>query len=154
MVNITDSQDVLTQYIVDKLKANYAALTTAVDGEVGSADDVYYGDQEKFPRTPSICVEPGTLDRELQGVSYTALNTITFYIFVYHAKVQDNQLTRKEVQQVSEAVTALLHLDPQLGGYAIHSFAATNESGYVYRKDTQYRTNRITFQVTTKTRLR
>ena len=155
MPSVTDSPDVLCQFIVDKLKANYALLTAAVSGvTVSSPDDIYYGDQDKFPRSPSICVEPGTLDRELMGVSFRTNNTITFFVFVYHARVQDNQATRKEAQQISEVVTTLLNNDPQLGGNAIHSYTSTNESGYVYRKETMYRTNRITFQVFTKTRLR
>lgn len=150
----TDSVDLVVQYVIDKLKTNYAALTSAVGGQVGSADDVYYGDQEKFPRTPSICVDPGTMDRTLQGVSFRTDNNFVIYILVYHAKLQDNQLTRKEAQQVSEAIETLLHQDPQLGGLTIHSFCSRNESGYVYRRDTMYRTNRITFEPYSKTRLR
>jgi hypothetical protein len=154
LVNITDSMDTVAQYVVDKLKTNYAALTSMVDGEVGSSDDVYYGDQELMPRTPSICVDPGTEQRTLQGVSFRTDNNFVVYIYVYHAKIQDNQLTRKEVQQVSEAIATLLHQDPQLGGLVIHSYVALNESGYTYRGKTMYRTNRLTFEPYSKTRLR
>lgn len=154
MPNMTDSVDTITQYIVDKIKANYASLTGMVNGQVGDANDVYYGDQEKFPRTPSICVDPGPLQRTLQGVSFRTDNNFAIYILVYHAKIQDNQLSRKEAQQISEAITTLIHQDPQLGGLVIHSFCPLNESGYVYRQNTMYRTNRITFEPYSKTRLR
>jgi hypothetical protein len=150
----TDSMDLVAQYVVDKIKANYVSLTSMVNGSVGTADDVYYGDQDKFPRTPSICVDPGQRPRTLEGASYRSLNNFVLYIFVYHAKLQDNQLTRKEAQQVSEAIEDLLHADPQLGGLVIHSFCTNNESGYSYRNNTQYRTNRITFEPMSKTPLR
>jgi hypothetical protein len=153
MPSITDSVDTITQYVIDKLKANVAVLKSTSNVVVGT-DDIYYGDQEKFPRTPSICVDPGTRRRDLQGVSYRTDNNFTIYIYVYHAKLQNNQLTRKEAQQISEAIETLLHLDPQLGGLVIHSFCTTNESGYVYRQNTMYRTNRITFEPYSKTRLR
>lgn len=155
MVNITDSHDVLTQYIVDKLRTNYALLIAAVTGvAVPSPDDIYYGDQDKLPRTPSVCVEPLDTGRTLQGVSYRADNEFTWSIFVYHDKFQDNQLTRKECQQVAEVIVTLLHQDPQMGGNAIHSFAPSNESGYVFRAKTQYRANKISYSASTKTRLR
>lgn len=153
MPSITDSVDTITQYVIDKLITN-AALLKSTSGVVVGSDDIYYGDQEKFPRTPSICVDPGNRRRDLQGVSYRTDNNFTLYIYVYHAKVQDNQLTRKEAQQISEAIETLLHQDPQLGGNVIHGFCSLNESGYVYRQNTMYRTNRITFEPYSKTRLR
>lgn len=155
MVSITDSVDVVTQYIIDKIKAACIANDIVTSTNVAlAADDVYYGDQEKFPRTPSVCVDPGNRQRALQGVSYRTDNNFTIYILVYHAMLQDNQVTRKEVQQLAEAIETLLHADPTLGGNVIHSFCSLNESGYVYRNSTMYRTNRMTFEPYSKTRLR
>jgi hypothetical protein len=153
VVSITDSVDVVAQYVIDKLKANATVLKSSTNIVV-DPQDIYYGDQEKFPRSPSICVDPGNRARQLQGVSYRTDNNFTIYILVYHAKLQDNELTRKESQQISEAIETLLHSDPQLGGNVIHGFCSLNESGYVYRQNTMYRTNRITFEPYSKTRLR
>lgn len=153
MPSITDSVDVITQYVIDRLRTNAALLKTTTNVVV-DPQDIYYGDQEKFPRTPSVCVDPGNRQRTLQGVSFRTDNNFTIYILVYHAKIQDNQVTRKESQQISEAIETLLHNDPQLGGNVIHSFCSLNESGYVYRTNTMYRTNRITFEPYSKTRLR
>ena len=155
MVNITDSVDAVTSYVIAKIQAAATAQTLKTSSGVTLApEDVYYGDQEKFPRTPSVCVDPGNRQRDLQGVSYRTDNKFALYILVYHAKIQDNQLTRQEVQQLSEQIETLLHLDPQLGGLVIHSYCTLNESGYVYRQATLYRTNRITFEPYSKTRLR
>lgn len=153
MPSMTDSLDAVTQYVVDKLRANAAVLKSSSNVVVDAAD-IYFGDQDKMPRTPSICVDPGNRRRDLQGVSFRTDNNFTIYILVYHSKVQDNELTRKEAQQISEAVETLLHLDPQLGGLVIHSYCSLNESGYVYRQNTMYRTNRVTFEPYSKTRLR
>lgn len=153
MPSMTDSLDAATQYVIDKLKANASVLVTSTGVTVG-AEDIYYGDQDKMPRTPSICVDPNVRRRDLQGVSFRTDNNFVIHILVYHSKLQDNQLTRKEAQQISEAIETLLHQDPQLGGLVIHSFCSLNESGYVYRNNTMYRTNRITFEPYSKTRLR
>lgn len=152
-MTITDSMDVVTQYVIDKLKAN-ATLLRSSSNVVVDAQDIYYGDQEKFPRTPSICVDPNNRRRDLMGVSYRSDNNFSLYILVYHGKIQDNQASRQEAQQISEAIETLLHSDPQLGGNVIHSFCSLNESGYIYRQNTMYRTNRITFEPYSKTRLR
>lgn len=155
MVNITDSVDTVTQYVVDKIKiAATAHDIVTTSGVTLDSADIYYGDQEKFPRSPSVCVDPGSRTRTLQGVSYRTDNNFSIYILVYHAKIQDNQQTRKEVQQLSEQIETLLHADPTLGGYVVHCFCGLNESGYVYRQNTMYRTCRITFDVYSKTRLR
>ena len=153
MPSITDSVDVVAQYVIDRLKAN-ADLLRSTSNVIVDAADIYYGDQDKFPRTPSICVDPGNRRRDLQGVSFRTDNNFTIYILVYHSKLQDNQETRAEVQQISEAVETLLHQDPQLGGYVIHSYCTLNESGYVFRQNTMYRTCRITFEAYSKTMLR
>lgn len=155
MVNITDSMDTIAQYIIDLLKANVSLLKASVSNVgVPGVEDIYYGDQEKFPRSPSICVDVNSLQRTLQGFSYRSDNAFIVYIYVHHARIQGNQLTRKEAQQISEVITTLIHADPQLGGNVIHGFVSTNESGYTYRQNTMYRTNRLTYEPYTKTRLR
>lgn len=161
MVSLTDSLDEVAQFLVDLLNANLPLLKSE-DGKASMEESaaatmgpvVFYGDQEKLPVSPCICVDPGTRPRTLNGVSYTGTNDFTVYILVYHARVQDNQLTRKQVQQISEIAERLMMKDPQMGGLVIHCAVTENESGYVYRNNTMYRTNRITFTAMSRTRLR
>ena len=156
MTVLTDSLDLVTQYIVDKI------VTAAAAGAIKSADNlavltpgnVFYGDQVKYPATPAIAVEPGGRPRTLMEVSYRTENNFSVFIMCYHAGIQDNQLTRKQIQQISEGIETLIHQDPQFGGLLVHGFCENNDSGYVYRQSTMYRTNRISFSGYSKTRLR
>lgn len=152
---ITDSVDKVAQYIIDLLKANVAVLKSEDNVAQMVPSNIYYGDQEKFPEVPAICVDPGTRPRRLEGVSYRSHNDFNIYIMFYFAKVdQSNQDTRKQIQQIAEAAETLIHQDPQFGGLLIHGFCELNESGYTYRAGTMYRSNRVTFSGYSKTRLR
>lgn len=160
-VPLTDSLDDVAQAVIDKLVANVSLLVSSdLEASIPEAQAssncsmIFYGDQEKFPATPAICVEPVSRMRDLQGVSYRTDNNFTVYVMVFVAKVQDNQVTRKQAQTLSEVIEGLLHVDAQLGGLLINSFCSNNESGYVFRNNTMYRTNRITYTGYSKTRLR
>jgi len=154
---LTDSLDAVTQAVYDKL------VTAATAGTIRSSDslaildpaNIFYGDQAKYPAVPALAVEPNNRTRDLQGVSYRTENNFTVYLLFYHAVVgQSEQLTRKQIQEVSEVAETLIHQDPQLGGLLIHCFCVDNESGYTYRPGTLYRTNRVTFTGYSKTALR
>lgn len=162
----TDSLDAVTKQIITVLKTNIALLVSTDvgdDGRIASVADaaevigyppIYYGDQDKLPVTPCICVEPSNRLREYHQVSYRTTNSFSVYLLFYHSRVQDNQVTRAQIQQISEAAETLIHQDPQLAGLVIDGFCSNNESGYVYRQGTMYRTNRVLYEATTKTRLR
>ena len=119
--------------------------------------DVWYGDQDRIPRTPAVCVEPGDKQRALAGVPNMTENEFEVFILVYHNKAQDNQLTRKEVDQIGYDIELLVHQDLQLtnGGAPnmIHGFIRSHESGYTYKSNTLYRTARLTYYGKNKTSL-
>ena len=85
-------------------------------------------------------------------------NEFEVFIIVYHNKVQGNQLTRKECDQVGYQIEFLLHQDLQLKAgtanpFMIHGFVRSHESGYTYKNNTLYRTARLTYYVKNKTSL-
>jgi hypothetical protein len=154
---LTDSLDTVTQFLLDKITtAATAGTIKSVDGSVVlQPEDIFYGDQEKYPHVPAVAIEPNSRPRTLHGVSYRTDNNFTIYLLVYHASVaQSNQDTRQQVQQIAENIETLIHLDPQFDGLLIHGFCEMNESGYTYRQGTLYRTNRITYSGYSKTALR
>lgn len=140
----------LVEEIQARIEANKALFTTPVL-------DVFYGDQDMIRTTPTVCVEPSDKVRELAGVPNMTENTLEVFILVYHNKVQDNQDTRKEVDQLAYEIEFLLHQDLQMqvvgGPMLIHGFVMRNESGYAYKGKTLYRTARITFRGRNKTSL-
>jgi hypothetical protein len=142
---------VITQLLVDKIEAAKATFRIPVI-------DVYYGDQDMFPHTPSVCVETGDKTRTLEGAPNMTLNEFEIYVLIYHNKVQDNQSTRKETDQIAYDIEQLVHQDLQLrnGGLTpnvIHGFIRSHESGYTFKKDTLYRSARLTYYGKNKTSL-
>lgn len=120
--------------------------------------DVYYGDQDRIPRTPSVCVEPGNKDRALAGAPNMTQNEFTVYILIYHNRAQDIQLTRRETDQLAYDIELYIHQDLQLknGGSTpnvIHGFVTANESGYATKNGTLYRAARLTYHGMNKTSL-
>jgi hypothetical protein len=121
--------------------------------------DVWYGDQDRIPRTPAICIEPNEKNRTLAGLPNMTENEFQIYIMVYHNKAQDNQNTRLECDQVAFDVEKLLHQDLQLTAgnpsdpMMIHGFVRSNESGYTFKAGTLYRSARLSWFGKNKTSL-
>lgn len=140
----TDSLVVYTTYFFDLITAQKAPL---------QIQDVYYGDQLKIPRTPSVCVDSDNRNREINGAPRRVANVLSAFIIVYHSPVQDVQKTRKDVDLLGEQIEALVHADPQLGGIVIHSLVTQYQSGYATKLGTQYRSCRLTVQANSQTQL-
>jgi hypothetical protein len=120
---------------------------------------VFYGDQDRIPKTPAICVDPSDLSREISGAPDMTTNDMLLYIMIYHNKAQDNSTTRREVDMIAYDVTQLIHADLQLttGGPTpnmIHNYVRAYESGYTYKRDTLYRSGRLSYFGRNKTSLR
>jgi hypothetical protein len=138
---LTDSIADVGEYVFNLIEANESSLGLA---------KTYYGDQEKVPVTPVAIVETGDKLRELNGVPRRTKVTMTLYLMIYHSKVQDTQISRREVEALAEAVELLLHADRTLGGLVIHCMVTTIEPGYATRDRTMLRASRLTFEATSQ----
>ena len=115
---------------------------------------VYYRDQMKIPTTPTVCVEPGTKRRDLQGVPRATLVTMEIILLVYLFKIGSTlQQAGEDVDTLAEDLEVFLHKDPQMGGQAIHSYMTSVEYGYAQRDSSSFRTVRMTFETTSKVQL-
>jgi len=142
---------IITQDLVTKIDAAKATFTPPVAL-------VFYGDQDRIPSTPAVCVETGDKTRTLSGAPNMTTNEFEIFILVYHDKVQDSQLTRKEVDAIAYQIEKLIHQDLQLtnGGptpHMIHGFVRSHESGYTFKSGTLYRSARLTYFGMNKTSL-
>ena len=147
----TGNPTVIAQLLLDKIEAAKNTFNPVVQA-------TFYGDQDRIPVTPTVCVEPNTKTRTLEGAPNMTLNEYEIFLIVYHNKAQDNQLTRKEVDELAYQIEFLLHQDLQLanGGPTpnlIHGYVRSHESGYTYKANTLYRTARLTFYGKNKTSL-
>lgn len=126
-------------YLVDLLTSNKSSL---------GLQDVFYGDQNNIPRTPTACMDPGDKRRELNGAPRRTLVTLTNYIIVYHNKMQSTAKVRREDDLLAEAIEAVIHQDGTMAGLVIHSMVTSIESGYLMRDRTMFRASRITVEAT------
>jgi hypothetical protein len=124
------------------LEANTSALVI---------QDVWYGDQELLPRTPAVCVNPGTKKRQFQGATFRTLNDIETYVLVYFGKIQDVQANLHGATQLADSIETLVHSDLTLGGNVIAVLCTQNEPGMINKAGVWMMGARLTFQSMTKT---
>jgi hypothetical protein len=129
---------------------------------VGSDGMILYGDQNRVPVTPTVCVESGETVRALAGVGMNGRteNNLTAFILVYWAQVDSNQVTKLAAEQCSENIAKLLDTNPTLalggdGGVVIHGFVTSIDPGYSFKNNnsTLYYSARLTWTGKTKTML-
>jgi hypothetical protein len=137
MVELTDSLVTVSKYIETMLSSNAVAL---------NLEDVFYGDQQRIPRTPAACVESGEKRRALKGAPRMTLVDITTYIIVYHYKLKSVQEIREDNDLLAEAIETLVHSDCKLGGYVIDSMVTSVESGYQMKGNSLFRASRLTIE--------
>lgn len=128
-------------------------------------EDVFYGDQERIPRVPALCVETGEKNRELNGAPRRTLVTLTFYLIVYHELVGNENVTRdtrEKVDKLAESIETLFHQDgqmkdsvkdPDFPDQVIDSMVVLMEHGYQQKKNSLYRATRLTIQATSQVQL-
>lgn len=138
----TDSIPVLNKFLVNKFEAKKADLGIA---------DVYYGDQERIPRTPAVCFEPGEKDRELNGAPRRTKVDITLYCLVYHNPVKAVSSIREEDDLLAEAIETEIHADRQFldetgDPQVIDSMVTSIESGYQQKANSLFRVSRLTVE--------
>jgi hypothetical protein len=138
---LTASISELARYTTDRFQNNLAAL---------GLEAAYYGDQDKLPVTPVVCIEPSDKSRALNGAPRRTLVEIDLYVLLYLTKVQSPQLNREQCDQLAEAVEAFLHADNNMGGRAIHSLVTRIESGFVNKANTLVRASRLTYTITSQ----
>jgi hypothetical protein len=117
--------------------------------------DVFYGDQRRIPRVPTVCVDPGQKNVEIVGAPRLVQNVFTIYIVLYHSQIVDNQINHKASDVLAQAVEDVIHADPTLTGLVAHSIVSSNESGYMNKDEgrTWFRGARLTITANSRTRL-
>lgn len=144
---LTDKTTVLAQYIQSLINTNKAAL---------GLDDVLYGEHENIPKAKTAVVNSGTKTREIAGAAMPggmSLNRMTVIITVYNSTVGAEGVQRLAVDQLAEAIEALLHTDTTMGGLLIHGFCETMDPGIKFNTGSMFRVTQITFIGQSKTRI-
>jgi hypothetical protein len=132
-------------------------IITDVQEDLGIVD-IFYGDQQQIPRTPTVCIESDKKTRELQGAPRRVLNQLRCFVIVYSSRVDDTaQLNSEIADQLTEAIESEIHKYPTLDGLVFHSLVGEVESGFQSRlmagKLTRFRASRLTVTGQSKTML-
>lgn len=139
---LIDSYVTLAQIIETKLKDNATPLGLAA---------VYYGDQERIPFTPAVCIEPGGKNRRLNGAPRRTEVDLTCYIIVYLYNIASPEDVRLADDSLAEDIETLLHTDAQLRDgslvpQVIDSMVTSIESGFQPKRNSLFRASRLTFE--------
>jgi hypothetical protein len=135
----------ITLGVVDLLKSNWEELG------LPGPEDVYYGDQSRYPRTPSVAVQINTLIRELNQTGIQTLNEIGLFVLIYHSPYANMEVSQKETDLFAEGIETLLHNNRTINGLLIHSHVSNHEPGVSERGGTILRTTRLTLTGVSKT---
>jgi hypothetical protein len=146
VAELTNSEVACALYLQDLLETNKVAL---------GVRDVFYGDQVRIPYSPAICVETGRKERALNGAPRRTEITLNVHLLVYHAPIEDGQVTRLQNDLLDEAIETLIHLEDNrtLGGLVVHGMVVAIEPGYQIKAGSTYRASRIDYQATSQVQL-
>lgn len=146
------------------LNSSYLVLAKDIQARITAAKDtlgidaIYYGDQDRIPTTPTVCVEPGTKTRRLNGLPRRTEIDMTVYLIVYHYQIASTQVIRENNDSLAERLEDLLHNDAQLRDAnneptVSDSLVTSIESGYQQKRNTLFRASRLTFEARSQEQL-
>lgn len=124
--------------------------------------EVNYGDRDRFPLIPAVCVEPAITTRELTGANYVTDNTFTVNILVYHTSIDGVEVIQEECDDLSEALQDAINKESihemvaggtRFGNIIIHGHVVRLEYGYKMLGDKLMRCNRLIWQGRSKTHI-
>lgn len=140
-------------------------LLEAKIGDISFSDPaiagVSYGDQEKIPLVPWICVEPANKTRSWPPTPSDVTEIVhEILIYIYHANLTDGvEQSRREVDRLGEAVEELFNIshrhlrDVNGNDMVIYGYVVNNEAGLAARGNTRFRAARLTWRGLCKLRL-
>ncbi len=126
---------VVTQKVADLLEANADYL---------GLKGVWYGDQELLPDFPCAVVESFTKQRDYATIRQYDI-TFRVGILVYVGEIQSSQITKKQSEELAEAVEDLMHENRTLDGMVIHGYVSSMNPGVASRAGKMVRAVRLIF---------
>jgi len=114
---------------------------------------VWYGNDNLIPETPAINLVPTLKRRVIAGTGAMTENTINVNITIFHSRLENPQVTRKECDALAEQVEGVLHENKHLDGLVIFSYVSEMEPGVASRNNVMMRATRLGWTASSKTRI-
>lgn len=127
----------ICDYLLNLLADNQASL--GIEG-------LAYGDVERLPVTPYVCVEPEDKTRTLKNAQRMTNLNFTIFIIVYFGPVASVQANRRGADILAESIEDLVHSKKSLDGLVTHGMITNIASGYANRDRTLIRASRMTYE--------
>jgi hypothetical protein len=108
-------------------------------------EQVMYGDQEKIPVVPLVCVEPSGKRRDFNGAPRRTQIDFEVFVLIYYGTIQDTQINRAQTDAIAELVEARLHNALTCDGLVISSLVSELTSGVANKGGAMMRATRLTF---------
>lgn len=146
MAELTDSLATLSGWVFDLLNDE----TFKTDAGISM---VMYGDQEKIPVTPMVCIEPSEKRRVLNGAPRRTQVDFEIFVLIYFGSIQASEFNRRGADELAEVVEAKLHKDPSCGTYVVDSQVSNLSSGVANKGGALLRATRLTFNARSQVQL-
>lgn len=115
-------------------------------------DQVFFGDEYRYPKVPAIAVDPGPRESPLSATGLMQTNTFTVYILVYSARISgDVQALKRDNATLAEKVEDVVNANNTLGGLIIHGHVVMFEPGQASVGGELFAATRLTYTATTRT---
>lgn len=138
----TDSTEVVANYILTMMQGVQVA---------NGIRDVFYGDEQKLPHTPTVCVVPGPESEVYQGAGgRPVMITFLTYVMVYFAKLADKQQNVHASLTLATTLKHVIHADVTLGGNVIDCLVTNVDPGMALKSGTLMDASRLTLRSRSK----
>lgn len=144
---LTRKNTVVAQQIVDHLRQQWSFLGLPQE------QNVYYGDEDKYPSTPAIAVEPGPRRSPVANTGLFQTHEFTIFILTFLSRISGNlPQTRKLSDELAEKIEVAMNANLTLDGAVIHGHVVNVEPGVATRGELMF-ANRLTWEGISRTQV-
>lgn len=147
---------VMAKLWLAELRTNYVQLGLNINA-------LFYGDQRTFPESPTTCVEPAQVLRELVGTPMITDNQVRVAFIVYSTDLESTEAAQDKCDEAIEKIEDFVNLRSQpamlyedgdlLGGTITAGWVESVNMGYLVMADRRMRANRLVWVGETHTHL-
>jgi hypothetical protein len=125
----------------------------AADALGYESEMVFYGDQDRLPGYPAVCLEPDETTYDVIYIGRKANISFSYYILIYHGEIQDPSLNRREADVLAASCADLVHSHMTGEGRVVNCQVDRITSGVAVKAGTTVRASRLSVSATSQKQL-
>lgn len=159
-MTLTARSSTIAQRFYTIMKAELELVQFALHPEL-TIQQVYYGDQDKVPVTPVICVEAGDKRREWPPrPTLMSENVLECHFIVYHTRMDTStQEAKIQADLLGDLIEEYINIqhtrlkDANGDDLVIHGHVVDNDPGYINRGTSRWHASHLLWRGISKTRI-